>query len=320
MKRSGIYKIEYVDGRSYVGSAVKIGARWAEHKRQLRRGVHHSVKLQRAWDKYGADQFSFSVIEYVEDKSALIAREQHWIDALCAAQIGFNIAAVAGSCLGVKQRPETNAARAAKLMGHPVSAATREKLRQAHTGKTVSQETRRKISEAQRGKAPPPLAIERARQYWQQNGHTAESRAKISNAKRGKPMPAHVQAAILAATVGRKQPAEEIARRAEKLRGKKRPADAIERTVAAKRGVPMSEDQKRKISATMTGRKLPREVVEKVAAALRGRPRPPHVIEAVRKAHLGRTFSPEHKAKLSLAQRARFARERAAREAQQDSL
>lgn len=60
----GIYKIEnLVNGKVYIGQSRHIRQRWAEHKKVLRRDCHKNTFLQRAWDKYGEDNFSFEVLE-----------------------------------------------------------------------------------------------------------------------------------------------------------------------------------------------------------------------------------------------------------------
>lgn len=65
--KSGIYQIRNtVNGKVYVGSAIKILKRWREHKTSLRKGVHHSKHLQKAWVKYGEECFVFEVIEFIE--------------------------------------------------------------------------------------------------------------------------------------------------------------------------------------------------------------------------------------------------------------
>lgn len=62
--KSGIYKIENkVNGKVYIGSSNSIKRRWQKHKALLRHGKHQNSHLQAAWDKYGEDNFSFSVIE-----------------------------------------------------------------------------------------------------------------------------------------------------------------------------------------------------------------------------------------------------------------
>ena len=89
---SGIYRIANSNTeRCYVGSAVNISARWSLHKHQLANGIHHSTKLQRAWNKYGADTFVFEVLEVVTDKALLVSREQFWIDQLQAVDLRYNV-------------------------------------------------------------------------------------------------------------------------------------------------------------------------------------------------------------------------------------
>lgn len=80
--KTGIYKIEnLVSGTVYIGStADSFRGRWGDHKSGLRRGGHYNSYLQNAWNKYGEDTFSFSVIEEIENVDKLILREQLWLD------------------------------------------------------------------------------------------------------------------------------------------------------------------------------------------------------------------------------------------------
>lgn len=60
----GIYKIENIkNNKPYIGSSNNIERRWSEHIRQLNKGEHHSIKLQRAWNKYGQNNFEFEILE-----------------------------------------------------------------------------------------------------------------------------------------------------------------------------------------------------------------------------------------------------------------
>ena len=98
MKTRGIYLIKNsVNGRCYLGSSINVKARWASHKSGLRRGIHHSQKLQRAWNKYGEESFEFHLIEIVGDDADLASCEQRWLDALGAVAYGYNINPIAGS-------------------------------------------------------------------------------------------------------------------------------------------------------------------------------------------------------------------------------
>jgi group I intron endonuclease len=122
----GIYKIRNkINGKFYIGSSININHRWTIHTNSLKRGDHHSIVLQRAWDKYGPDNFIFEIIEETSN-DVLIEREQFYLDELKPA---YNISYTAGNCLGVKR-----------------SKATKEKLREINLGKKHSDETKKKIS------------------------------------------------------------------------------------------------------------------------------------------------------------------------------
>lgn len=74
----GVYKIEYANG-IYIGSSTDITKRWRLHRSMLRRNKHHSSLLQRAYNKYGLEAFSFEVIcECTVEETLEI--EQRWID------------------------------------------------------------------------------------------------------------------------------------------------------------------------------------------------------------------------------------------------
>ena len=81
LNQSGIYEIlNTVNGKRYIGSAVYIVGRFARHRMHLRRGTHHSVHLQRAWNKHGEEAFEFRPILFCT-KDMLLYYEQLAIDA-----------------------------------------------------------------------------------------------------------------------------------------------------------------------------------------------------------------------------------------------
>lgn len=106
MKYAGIYKITCNrNGKIYVGSSVNLYRRWlSRHVPDLRKNKHCNKHLQAAWNKYGEHSFSFELLEAC-NKEDLICKEQFWIDSLnaCDKKIGYNLARVAGSTLGVPQ-------------------------------------------------------------------------------------------------------------------------------------------------------------------------------------------------------------------------
>lgn len=59
----GIYKItNLLNGKLYIGQARDIKKRWNEHIRELNNGIHCNKHLQNAWNKYGKENFKFSII------------------------------------------------------------------------------------------------------------------------------------------------------------------------------------------------------------------------------------------------------------------
>lgn len=76
----GIYEIKNkVTGKSYIGSSKQIQKRWEQHLLALRKGIHHSVLLQRAWNKYGEDCFEFLIKEECGE-GQLLEREQQYLN------------------------------------------------------------------------------------------------------------------------------------------------------------------------------------------------------------------------------------------------
>lgn len=79
--KSVIYAIININNnKRYIGSTICAKRRFKEHFNFLNKNKHQSPYLQNAWNKYGASNFTFEIIEYVEDFNSLIEREQWWID------------------------------------------------------------------------------------------------------------------------------------------------------------------------------------------------------------------------------------------------
>ncbi len=173
----GIYEIRNIlNGKRYVGSAVSFPIRWRLHVRHLNSGCHHSVTLQRAWDKYGSDAFDFRRLELCL-KENLITREQYYFDML---RPEYNIAKIAGSSIGVKHSPEQCESVSRRMKGNTFNIGyrhtdeARENMGAAKRGKKNSPEHCANISAGKKGKTV------------KQPGHSAETKNKISIANSGK--------------------------------------------------------------------------------------------------------------------------------------
>ena len=143
---SGIYRIiNNNTNKVYIGSSVNIDGRWRSHRKELRNGSHHSVYLQRSWNKHGENNFIFKIIETVEPtKVTLLEREQYWMDYYKCynKKYGYNINPTAGSPLGYKWTE----GRKQKRMGHIVSEETRKKISISNSGKHKTLKQRKALS------------------------------------------------------------------------------------------------------------------------------------------------------------------------------
>lgn len=148
--------INIIDDKCYVGQASDRDFRWKEHLKSLRGFYHHSILLQRAWCKHGADSFIFVVLEVLDCTSKLNEREEHWGKLL---KPEYNVAPLGGSMRGYKHTEEA-----------------KQNMSNAHKGKRHhSEEEKARRSERMKGN-----------QWNKGRKHTAEhieSRAKVHRGK-----------------------------------------------------------------------------------------------------------------------------------------
>src|SRR5438477_407752 len=77
----GTYKITNTDtGKYYYGSSKDVEVRLRRHKRELKQGIHHCAHLQRAYDKYGIEKFTFEVDQEFDVLKDARAHEQNILD------------------------------------------------------------------------------------------------------------------------------------------------------------------------------------------------------------------------------------------------
>lgn len=66
----GIYSIlNKKNLKRYIGMSNDLYSRISHHKGQLREGKHYNTYLQRAWNKYGEENFVFEILEICDEKS-----------------------------------------------------------------------------------------------------------------------------------------------------------------------------------------------------------------------------------------------------------
>lgn len=284
---TGIYAIRNtIDGKCYIGSAKSFVNRFSEHKRSLDKKKHHSIKLQRAWDKHGKENFIFEklIICSIAD---LMMYEQLMMDSFNAASSGYNILPTAGSNIG-------------KF----VSEESKKKMSIAQTGRKHSAETRAKISSSNKGKSPSAYALEKARIAKLGMIITDETRAKMSASQTGRKHSEETKAKISSGNKGKIIPIEVRAKIALTNTGKKASDETKEKMSAARIGKklgPMTDEHKRKLSESKKGIGHTHldETKIKISNALKNR-----------------TFSDAHRLAISIAQKTRLA---AAKAAQQES-
>lgn len=153
----GVYKIvNNINQKIYIGQSINIKARWKDHINSLNRGDSKCTLLQRAWNKYGQDNFSFEILELCTE-DVLDDVEIKYIDLYDSCRNGYNI--------------ETGG-----NVNKCLSEATKKRISDAHIGKTASPETKKKMSESRMGDKNPMYG----------RHHNEDTKSKISENNKGK--------------------------------------------------------------------------------------------------------------------------------------
>ena len=90
-------------GKEYIGSTSNFPQRKRRHLTELRRNLHTNKKLQNAWNKYGAENFDFSIVEECREEDLNI-REQYYINTF---KPFYNIRTIADRNAGIKKSRES---------------------------------------------------------------------------------------------------------------------------------------------------------------------------------------------------------------------
>lgn len=214
---SGIYQIvNKVNNKRYIGSSVDIYRRWGQHEYELRRGMHPAKHLQSAWDKYGEDNFEFSIIKVVKDIENILRVEQEYLDEHTHE---YNTILIAGNNLGYRHTEDA-----------------KKRMSIIHTGFKHTEESKRKMSD-----------------YWKgrpRGKYTDERVAKHAAAMRGCTINEKQRAALDAGRLlGRTKDVYEKIANAN--RGKVRSDETKKKLSIARRKRVISEETKQKTSASL---------------------------------------------------------------------
>jgi group I intron endonuclease len=188
-----IYKIQnIVNKKMYIGQTNNPNRRKKRHFSELNCLSHKNTHLQKSWNKYGSNNFTFEIIDKANSFEEILEKEKFWINLYKTIdrKFGYNL---------------TDGGRA------PVfSKETIKKLSNFQKGRKKSEEHKRKISKASKGK----IISDKQKKYFSdlykeryKNGelpylkptflsgkthgmygktHSEEARKKISASKAGK--------------------------------------------------------------------------------------------------------------------------------------
>ena len=167
-KICGIYMIKnIVNGKIYIGKAVDIYRRWKKHKTMLNNNKHYNKHLQSAWNKYGQENFKFSVIEICENDNFILSnQERYYIDKYrCKNPIfGYNKTDGGDGTAGYHYTEEQKQAARERVSGE----------RNYQYGIPKSEDFKRNVSDKLKGRQSPMLG----------KHHSEDAKQKISNASR----------------------------------------------------------------------------------------------------------------------------------------
>ena len=255
---SGIYKItNKVNGKVYIGQSVDIRGRWYHYK-AYKNGKKYKegciTYLERAFDKYGIENFSFEVIlechpDCLNLPEVFLICEYNSADE----NYGYNVQS-GGKSAG------------------PVDSRTREKLSKARHGKKHSPETKEKIGKGRFGKRQSPESRERMRQAKIGKKLSSETKEKMRQAKTGIKKSAETIEKIRISALSRREQMRQVAL------GKKHSPETKEKIRQIHIGKKLSSETKEKIRRGNIGKVVSQETREKLSRVAIGRKQSPETI------------------------------------------
>lgn len=184
---TGIYIISCkLDDRTYTGKSTDVGSRFNSHINMLGGNRHHCSSLQEAWNKYGPTNFSFEIVEVLNELASpelLSEREIHWWK--------------------LQPNPYNGKPNRDKYAGPTPE--TRKKISKAKKGKRHLAETKLKISEAGKGKVHSAETKQKIAETMKGKTRSEEHKQNLSKALSGKTVPEETRKRMSKAKKGKKQ-------------------------------------------------------------------------------------------------------------------
>lgn len=201
----GVYMIKCNSTEKYIiGETGNVKKRLSYHVQNLKGNRHENPYLQKAWNKYGEDKFSYHVLEYCDFFECKI-REDYYCKLYDSHNHdkGFNLRATG---LDLKNKTSQNTIDKIKLSqknsekfknrdvgkgmrGKKHSEETKLKMSNSAKGKTASQETKDKLSKASKGRIRTEESLKKQYVTRKNNSdiwHSEETKNKISSSNKGK--------------------------------------------------------------------------------------------------------------------------------------
>ena len=153
----GIYIItNCANNKVYIGSSQDIKRRFYLHKHYLDNKKHVNIHLQTAWDLYGEENFTFSILETFDNINLLLEKEKYYIQLFCSTdrQKGYNICEDTSAPMrnrkhsleSIEKMKKSKVGENNSFFGKTHTEETKQKIRNAKTGRKLTEEHRHKIA------------------------------------------------------------------------------------------------------------------------------------------------------------------------------
>ncbi len=238
---SGIYSITNVENnRFYIGSSIDLNQRYYTHFSNLKKGKHHSYKIQKDYNSFGKDAFVYDVLEVCEKvKEVLITREQFYLDFY---DPYYNVLKKADSSMGSKRTDEYKKRMSDMFKGKKWTEEAKAKYSKTMSGRKWSLNKR----ESMKGKSNFIGKDNNGTNngFYGKN-HTEEFKKRMSNLKKTDPYLKDIAKNNMLKYVDKMNG---LRGEFNPMYGKKHSKESLDKMRAYRTGKSLSEETKRKIS------------------------------------------------------------------------